>query len=124
MLKDRNAHIAVSTDGRQVGKTTLLLDVALANARRGLVVDFWSWSVRESLCAFDLARSLVPPTDRGVTFSPVNGSMSVRYPRGGRVRFMDRMRGGWIGTGVADMEVVDDRDGQGGVTRREVKGAF
>ncbi|ASR85288.1 hypothetical protein I5H06_gp16 [Mycobacterium phage SirPhilip] len=112
------AHISVDA-GRQQGKTTALLDVAIANARRGLVVDFWSQGHRMSENAFQLARDLVPPTDEGVTFSAVNGAQAIRYPSGGGVQFKaggSGKRYGYTPPG-ADMEVIDGSGRSGSISR-------
>ncbi|QFG09471.1 hypothetical protein I5H08_gp016 [Mycobacterium phage Yuna] len=68
-------------DARQQGKTTALLDIALANARRGKYVEFWSRGPREAAEAYRLARDLVPSSDAhyGVRFHGANGDQSIRY---------------------------------------------
>lgn len=80
-----NATIALQAD-RQHGLTTALLDVALANARRGDLVVFWSPSARESAEAFRMSRQLL---DRQVVrVCAANGNQYVDYDGGGRVRFV------------------------------------
>lgn len=71
---------------RQHGLTTALLDVALANARRGDRVIFWSPSARESAEAFRQARHLLDPQVSRV--NAANGDQYVAYARGGRVQFV------------------------------------
>ncbi|AWH13692.1 hypothetical protein SEA_ALISHAPH_79 [Mycobacterium phage AlishaPH] len=71
---------------RQHGLTTALLDVALANARRGDLVVFWSPSSRESAEAFRMSRQLL---DRQVVrVCAANGNQYVDYGSGGRVQFV------------------------------------
>lgn len=101
---------------RQHGLTTALLDVALANARRGDWVLFWSPSSRESDEAFRRARYLLddPQVSR---VSAVNGNQLVAYRSGGRVQFV------WgrtpedvlcdSRTGGAAVYVFDDDHGSG-----------
>ncbi|WNM75440.1 hypothetical protein SEA_TINIBUG_85 [Mycobacterium Phage TiniBug] len=113
--------ITVVANDRQVGKTTMLLDVALANARRGLTVDFRSPSVREAECAYALARTLVPLSDmETVKFDGVNGMLAIRYQRG-RVRFIDRQRGPLVGAKATDLTIDDDPNGYGGINWRDVR---
>ncbi|QFG14137.1 DNA binding protein [Mycobacterium phage Curiosium] len=74
---------------RQHGLTTALLDVALANARRGDRVIFWSPSSRESADAFQQSRHLLDPHDPQVSrVCAANGNQYVAYDRGGRVQFV------------------------------------
>ncbi|QIG61600.1 hypothetical protein SEA_XIMENITA_92 [Mycobacterium phage Ximenita] len=118
--------LTVLAADRQHGKTTALLDVALANARRGLDVAFWSPRAVQSEYAFRLATRLVTSEsiDAQAVFSAANGREAIRYPSGGRVRFA------WGHAGrcpdpLTDMTIRDD-DGEGTVTRddRKRKGQF
>ncbi|AXQ63249.1 hypothetical protein I5G72_gp24 [Mycobacterium phage Collard] len=117
-------YIEVRTDNRQQGTTTLLLDVAIANARRGLNVVFWSASARLSNEAFRIATRLVPAVDAeaGVTFFATNGAQEIRYPEsGGRVRFA------WSGahritTPPRGIEIIDGIEFTSSVSRRDEDG--
>ncbi|QXN73820.1 hypothetical protein SEA_SOSEPH_77 [Mycobacterium phage SoSeph] len=117
-------YIEVRTDHRQQGTTTLLLDVAIANARRGLNVVFWSASARLSNEAFRIATRLVPAVDAeaGVTFFATNGAQEIRYPEsGGRVRFA------WSGahritTPPRGIEIIDGIEFTSSVSRRDEDG--
>ncbi|AEL19726.1 hypothetical protein PBI_KRATIO_79 [Mycobacterium phage Kratio] len=118
-------YIEVRTDHRQQGTTTLLLDVALANARRGLDVVFWSASARLSDDAFRTATRLVPAVDAaaGVTFCAANGRQEIRYNSGGRVRFA------WSGaqritTPPRGLEIVDGIEFTSSVSRRDEDGSW
>ncbi|AVO25599.1 hypothetical protein SEA_STINSON_87 [Mycobacterium phage Stinson] len=117
MLDDRNAHsLLLSSRWRQGGKTTALLDIALANARRGLDVAFWSARAVESESAFRHAQRLAH-VDLDMKISAVNGRQSITYERsGGRVSFiwghMGRYNRGH------DMEIQDSSGLTGLVERR------
>ncbi|QBP31669.1 DNA binding protein [Mycobacterium Phage Niklas] len=99
---------------RQHGKTTALLDVALANARRGLDVAFWSPTATQSHEAFRRAVALLPPYTEAPVVSGTNGRQSIRYARGA-VRFV------WGHHGrLADPYhhmTIHDADGEAVVTR-------
>ncbi|AID59187.1 hypothetical protein PBI_EMERSON_88 [Mycobacterium phage Emerson] len=71
---------------RQHGLTTALLDVALANARRGDRVVFWSPGPRESADAFYRSRGLLDSDVSRVCAA--NGNQFVAYGSGGRVQFI------------------------------------
>ncbi|AIM50416.1 hypothetical protein PBI_OMNICRON_83 [Mycobacterium phage Omnicron] len=119
-------YIEVRTDHRQQGTTTLLLDVAIANARRGLNVVFWSASARLSENAFHLAARLVPAVDMeaGVKVCAANGRQEIRYPEsGGRVRFA------WSGAQritvpPRGIEIIDGIDFTSSVSRRNEDGSW
>ncbi|WNM69028.1 hypothetical protein SEA_TRIBLETROUBLE_87 [Mycobacterium Phage TribleTrouble] len=78
--------IRVASD-RQHGRTTLLLDVALANARRGAFVVFWSPSMPQARAAASRVLDLIESDDQVVKISRANGNEEVRYSSGGRVKF-------------------------------------
>uniref|UniRef100_A0AAU8GNZ8 ASCE ATPase n=1 Tax=Mycobacterium phage Pharb TaxID=3136626 RepID=A0AAU8GNZ8_9VIRU len=92
---------------RQHGRTTLMLDVALANARRGAFVVFWSPNMPQSRAALARALDLIEGDDQVVKVSRANGNEQIRYAGGGRVAFapgspyMDPTRYN------ADVDVVD-----------------
>ncbi|QFG11701.1 hypothetical protein SEA_GUANICA15_92 [Mycobacterium phage Guanica15] len=115
-MDDRNAHsLLLSSNWRQGGKTTALLDVALANARRGLEVAFWSATATQSTEAFRMARALAERDRVPFSWSPVNGAEWIRYEGGGRVRFV------WGHAGRharPDMEIQDDNGLTGLIKRR------
>ncbi|AOZ61417.1 hypothetical protein SEA_DRHAYES_86 [Mycobacterium phage DrHayes] len=117
MLNDPNAHsLLVSSRWRQGGQTTALLDIALANARRGLDVAFWSARAVESESAFRLGLRLAHG-DLDVKFSGTNGRQSIAYQRsGGCVLFI------WGHSGRYDrghdMEIRDDNGLSGLIQRR------
>ncbi|ASR85391.1 hypothetical protein SEA_TIERRA_93 [Mycobacterium phage Tierra] len=115
--------LTVLSHNRQHGKTTALLDIALANARRGLDVAYWSPQARQSEYAFRLAAKLVPKGDVAVVVYAANGRQQIRYPIG-RVRFVWG-HGGRCPDPLTDMTIRDD-DGEGTVTRddRKQKGQF
>lgn len=107
---------------RQQGKTTALLDIAIANARRGLDVEFWSHSPKMSANAFQIATRLVPAVDAeaSVKLSAANGRQSITYPEsGGRVRFMATIQHGQSRDAGGDMEIVDGPGDLGTVTRQD-----
>ncbi|USH45992.1 hypothetical protein SEA_TIRI_86 [Mycobacterium phage Tiri] len=81
----REAVIELKAD-RQHGLTTALLDVALANARRGDRVVFWSPTSGECDNAFRQARHLLDPQVSRV--NAANGNQFVAYGSGGRVQFV------------------------------------
>lgn len=105
------AQIDVSTEGqRQQGQTTLLLDVALANAQRGAFVVFWSQGARLNKAAANEAYELVAGDQRVHRVHRALGRESVEYAGGGRVLFVwgeyDPYR-----YGRADVHVVDYDEG-------------
>ncbi|QJD50388.1 hypothetical protein I5H01_gp019 [Mycobacterium phage MarkPhew] len=111
------AEILLRSD-RQAGKTTALLDVALANARRGARVLFWSPNPRESQCAVSRARDLIVGDPEVSRVSLVNGRNAIEYASGGRVMFtwhrpeqFDR----------ADVEVFDGPRDLGTIVRRSAE---
>lgn len=111
-------HVAVTASGRQQGKTTALLDVAIANARRGVHVEFWSPTARASHEAFRMAVDLLrqsPAGDSVVVAS--NGNDHVRFVSGGRVSFVDVQRNRWCGRGHgrAELEIVDEDGNRGAI---------
>ncbi|ASR87259.1 hypothetical protein SEA_LASTHOPE_92 [Mycobacterium phage LastHope] len=116
-MDDPNAHsLLLSSRWRQCGKTTALLDIALANARRGLDVAFWSARAVESESAFRLAQRLAH-VDLDMKISAVNGRQSITYERsGGCVLFI----WGHMGRHVRghDMEIRDDNGLSGLIERR------
>ncbi|QAU06506.1 hypothetical protein SEA_KISI_88 [Mycobacterium phage KiSi] len=104
---------------RQHGLTTALLDVALANARRGKRVAFCSPTPRECEYSARAALDLIVGDDAVSSVSHVNGAKAVFYVNGGAVSFLrDRPddRDGF------DVEVYDSGpDGSAEIVRpREV----
>ncbi|QAX95627.1 hypothetical protein I5H03_gp019 [Mycobacterium phage Nibb] len=105
---------------RQHGKTTALLDMAFANARRGQSVAFWSPSARESEEAARMAFGLTVG-DRSVSrVSGGVGGAAVEFGNGGRVVFV---WGYWGQRQPAeyDVEVHDDTEGRIVRPRAEVR---
>ncbi|APU93189.1 hypothetical protein SEA_CREW_85 [Mycobacterium phage CREW] len=118
MLDDRNAHsLLLSSRWRQGGKTTALLDVALANARRGLEVVFWSGSARQCTEAFRMGRSLAERDRVPFSWSPANGNEWIRCDGGGRVRFIWGHQGSRVDAHV-DMAIQDSNGLTGLIERR------
>ena len=110
--------LAVTAADRLQGKTTALLDVALANARRGLTVEVWSPNSQASRSAFELATRLIPPGDTAVAIYRANGHHAIRYPVG-RLYFVHPARPAARGVRRADMEVVDGPKHVGRITRND-----
>ncbi|ASR78017.1 hypothetical protein I5G95_gp16 [Mycobacterium phage Bella96] len=107
---------------RQHGLTTALLDVALANARRGDYVVFWSPSARESDNAFYQSRGLLDMEVSRVCAA--NGNEHVTYRSGGRVQFVWGRRPEDVLCGSrtcgAAVYVFDDNHGSGAhIVRRK-----
>ncbi|UDL14763.1 hypothetical protein SEA_ILLUMINE_90 [Mycobacterium phage Illumine] len=118
MLNDPNAHtLLLSSRWRQGGKTTALLDVALANARRGLEVVFWSGSARQCTEAFRMGLALAEADQVQFSWSPANGNEWIRYSGGGRVRFIWGHQGNRVESHV-DMAIQDSNGLSGLVERR------
>ncbi|ASZ75157.1 hypothetical protein PBI_TREYKAY_88 [Mycobacterium phage TreyKay] len=118
MLNDPNAHsLLLSSRWRQGGKTTALLDVALANARRGLEVVFWSGSARQCTEAFRMGRALAEADRVPFSWSPANGNEWIRYDSGGRVRFIWGHQGSRVEPSV-DMAIQDSNGLTGLIERR------
>ncbi|AHB79622.1 hypothetical protein PBI_VALIDUS_92 [Mycobacterium phage Validus] len=105
---------------RQHGKTTALLDVALANARRGLDVAFWSPTAQQSTEAFRRAHTIADRDAVPFSYTPSNGREAIRYSGAGRVRFI------WGHVGRYDRQgfdmTIDDADHAGLVARNNRKG--
>ncbi|QFP94870.1 hypothetical protein SEA_MARSHAWN_84 [Mycobacterium phage Marshawn] len=103
--------IALQAD-RQHGLTTALLDVALANARRGQSVTFWSPTASQSHHSFRTAVRLVldEAIDMQAAVLATNGREAMRFPRGGVVRFV----WGYAGRHAeADVRIVDAEGPEG-----------
>lgn len=104
-------------------QTAALLDVALANARRGEPVTFWSDTQTASKKAFARACELLSPSDtHGVTIRRARGGQEIAYANGGRVRFLwncDPIR--WSRNVI---QIIDgDRHFGTAVVRRSCEGA-
>lgn len=83
------ADLAITAKGRRAGKTTMLLDIALANARRGQVVWFLSANGPMAQNAMARAADLIGQSSESyVQIDSCPTLPTISYPGGGVVLFL------------------------------------